>query len=70
MEDVNNLKIKVGNGTLDTEATTLIGAVNELNEKKSGYISLYKQNNHLCVKLTNMGDLTFVHENRRLVIYG
>lgn len=42
----------------------------EASVNKGGYISLYKQNHHLCVKLTNMGDLTFVHENRRLVIYG
>jgi len=42
----------------------------EASVNQGGYISLFKQNHHLCVKLTNMGDLTFVHENRRLVIYG
>ena len=42
----------------------------EASVNQGGYISFFKQNHHLCVKLTNMGDLTFVHENRRLVIYG
>lgn len=40
MEDVSDLKTKVGNGTIDTTATTLIGAVNELNARKGSGITV------------------------------